>query len=205
MRQSRIQPTLRGANIGRLNAQQRTFVLALLADKSFNATAAAKVAAYKHPTVAASKLMKNKIVAAALGKAMRLREERTLVNADKVVVELARLAFFNTRDVFDEDGSLKPMSELSPEIACAISEVETRTTVGRNKQATTTTKYKMHSKLAALELLARHLGILKDQKIQVEGNVTIDFSDLLKQAKTAKNVIDAETIQMIATSNGNAG
>ena len=133
MRQSRIQPTLRGANIGRLNAQQRTFVLALLADKSFNATAAAKVAAYKHPTVAASKLMKNKIVAAALGKAMRLREERTLVNADKVVVELARLAFFNTRDVFDEDGSLKPMSELSPEIACAISEVETRTTVGQEQ------------------------------------------------------------------------
>ena len=201
MRQNRIQPTLRGANIGRLNAQQRTFVLALLSDKSFNGSAAAKTAGYKFPSVASNKLMRNPVIKAILGKAMREREERTLVSADRVVVEIARLAFFNTQDVFNKDGSLKPVSELSPEIACAISEVETRTTVGRNNQATTITKYKMHSKLAALELLARHLGILKDQKIQVEGNVTIDFGDLLRQARQSNNVIDGELIEQLASGN----
>src|SRR6476661_2879851 len=103
MRQSTIRPTLRGANIERLNAQQRTFVLALLADKSFNATAAARIAAYKHPSVAANKLMKNRVINSILGRAMREREERLQISADRVLVELARVAFVNLKDFYEQD------------------------------------------------------------------------------------------------------
>ena len=203
MRQSRIKPTLRGASIERLNAQQRAFVLALLADRSFNATAAAKVAAYKHPSVAANKLMKNPVVKAILGRAMREREERLQLSADRVLVELGRIAFTNAQDFYQPNGQPKSIHELTAEQSAALQDVDCKVTTNEDGSQSRDYHFRMHNKLQALELLGRHLSVFNDRvQHQCSGGVQLDFTTLLKQVKEQQNVIGTEYIEQLANGNG---
>ena len=79
------------------------------------------------------------------------------MTADRVVREIAKLALSNLADVmtWDENGAtLIPSAQLSPDAAAAIAEIsDTRTERGG------TLKVKLHNKVAALEQLAKHVGL----------------------------------------------
>jgi len=60
-----------GYDPNKLTDQQKAFVMELLASENFCMTEAARNAGYKHPAQAANKLLKNKNIKAALGKAQR--------------------------------------------------------------------------------------------------------------------------------------
>ena len=77
------------------------------------------------------------------------------VATNRVLVELARIAFADIGDVFDEHGAVIPFADLPPGIRSAIAEYRVRH--GRN--GTYTVCVRLHSKLAALTALGRHLGI----------------------------------------------
>jgi phage terminase small subunit len=81
-----------------LTSRQSRFVEEYLID--LNGKQAAVRAGYsaKSAEVQASRLLRNTAVQAALGEAMQARSQRTEVTADRVVAELAKLAFADMRD-----------------------------------------------------------------------------------------------------------
>jgi len=92
------------------------------------------------------------------------RSERTQIEADSVVKELAKVAFSNIQDYLtvgnDGEVFLKNFEHIEPENLAAVESIKISTT--RNKDDScvfTTTQFKLHSKLNALDQLGRHLGI----------------------------------------------
>ncbi len=140
-----------------MNPRQRRFVEEYLVD--LNATRAAKRAGYsaRSARVTGYKLLQNPAVAAAVAKAQDKRTARTRVSADKVVTELAKVAFGDPRRLLSWGPSgvvLRDSSELTEAEAALVSEVsETRTAAGGTR------KVKLHCKLAALNALGKHLGL----------------------------------------------
>ena len=140
-----------------MNPKQRRFVEEYLVD--LNATGAARRAGYGVRSAAgtASRLMANPDVAAAIAQAQAARAERTRVTADRVITELAKVAFGDPRRLLSwgpEGMVLRQSDELSEAEAALVSEVsETRTAAGGSRRV------KLHCKLAALTALGRHLSL----------------------------------------------
>jgi phage terminase small subunit len=55
---------------------------------------------------------------------MEERQQRLDISVDRVLQELARIAFFDPRKLFNHDGSLKDITELDADTAAAIASVE---------------------------------------------------------------------------------
>jgi phage terminase small subunit len=141
-----------------MTPKQRRFVEEYLVD--LNAARAAKRAGYSVKWAASCgyHLLRNPAVAAAVAKAQGRRAARTRVSADRVVTELAKVAFGDPRRLLSwgPDGMvLRDSSELTEAEAALVSEVsETRTAGGGG-----TRKVKLHCKLSALNALGKHLGL----------------------------------------------
>ena len=111
------------------------------------------------------------------------RNKRLEITADKVLSELAKLAFFDPRDFFDADGRLKPIDELDPDHAAVIAGIETMHKItGEDKDGVTVlTKIKLPDKGANLERLGRNLKLFTDKKeLELNQQITVvvrKFSD----------------------------
>lgn len=68
-----------------------------------------------------ARLLANVSVRSAIEDAMKARESRTEITQDRVLQELARIAFFDLRKLYREDGSLKAMHELDDDAAAVLS------------------------------------------------------------------------------------
>ena len=143
-----------------LTNKQKAFVREYLID--LNGTQAALRAGYKKDSAAVvgCENLKKPNIQQAIQEEMSKREERTRVTQDKVVKELAKIAFSNMRS-FVEWGpnsvKLKESSQISDDDSACVSEVTQSATQYGN-----TIKLKLHDKKAALELLGRHLGMFSD-------------------------------------------
>ena len=99
---------------------------------------------------------------------MKRREARTEITADKVLRELARIGFFDIRKALNADGSLKPLDQLDDDTAVAIAGIEIVEMRDREGNVIgPIKKIRLADKLAALNKLAKHLGLL-DQKLTLE-------------------------------------
>src|SRR3954471_4710859 len=108
-----------------LNDRQRRFVEHYLVD--LNATQAAIRAGYSAATASeqASRLLANVKVAAAIAEAQAARSRRTEVTQDRVVLELARVAFGDPRRVMSWGPggvTLRPREALTDEEAAIVAE-----------------------------------------------------------------------------------
>ena len=72
--------------------------------------------------------------------------------------ELAGIAFFDIRKLFNDDGSLKRVQELDCATAAAIASIEV-VEIGPGGQLELGKKFKSPEKLKALDLLGTHLGM----------------------------------------------
>lgn len=122
------------------------------------------------------KLMKKPQIQRAVAEAMAARAQRTNVTADRVLEELGRLCFADVRELFNDDGTLKSPGELSPEVAAAVASLDVSETGGADAPVVVTKKARLHDKVAALTLAARHLGMLND-KLKIEGEVVAIVKD----------------------------
>jgi phage terminase small subunit len=99
-------------------------------------------------------------------------ESQFNITADKVLTELARLGFSDIRQLFNDDGAMKPINELSDDVAVCISSIEVDELYeGRGEDRKCighTRKVKLWDKKGPLELLAHHLGIIKN-KVELTG------------------------------------
>lgn len=162
-----------------LTPQQQRFADEYVID--LNATHAAVRAGYspKAAHVVGSFLTKKPLIKAEIDRLLAARRVRTEVTADRVVQELARLAFADARTLHRPDGTLKPPSEWDDDTAAQISGIEvtrTSTRTGARAHASgthadqsidtgieveeQTIKVRRHDKVKALEMLAKHTRVL---------------------------------------------
>jgi phage terminase small subunit len=159
-----------------MTPRQRQFVAEYLVD--LNAKEAAIRAGFS-PRTAAEKgyqLLQRPDVKEHLEKAFKARERRTNITSDRVLEEIARIAFADVRELYRADGSMKKPNELSADTAAALAAVDVAEMGGDDAPLVTTKKAKLHDKVAALTLAARHLGMLND-KLKVEGETTVIVKD----------------------------
>jgi phage terminase small subunit len=164
--------------------KQEAFVREYLTD--LNATQAAIRAGYSDRTAeqAGFRLLRNVQVARAISAAQQKRAARLEITADRVLQELARIAFFDPRKVLKADGTAKPLQDLDDDTAAAIAGLEVQEiTVGENVVGTVK-KYRITDKNAALSNAMRHLGMLRE-KLEVSGS--IDVGTLLREARERMN------------------
>jgi phage terminase small subunit len=153
----------------RITAKQEKFIDEYLVD--LNATRAYK-AVYKNiksdqvAAQAGSRLLRNVKVAGYLRERRQDREKRTEISQDRTLKELARIAFFDIRKLFDENNRLKDMAELDEDTTAAVISIDSQDITGPGgKIIGKLRKVRLANKLQALEALGRHLGLFeKDNK-----------------------------------------
>ena len=146
-----------------MTPKQRMFVNEYLID--LNASAAYRRSGYTsgNPNVNGPRLLANAGIATAVQEAQAARAAATGVTAERVVVELARIAFGDARAIFSSAGELLPPAEWPNELSAAISGVEVATNSKGEGAVEHVAKVRFWDKVRALELLARHLGMLNDK------------------------------------------
>lgn len=158
-----------------LTNKQRAFVREYLTD--LNATQAAVRAGYSEKTARAvgHENLTKPHIATEIQEAMHERAERTNITADRVLRELAKLAFSNLLDFFRLTCEGEPavdLSNVTPEQAAALTELTVEDFKdGRGDEARDVrrVKIKMADKRQALELLGRHLGLFDAKHDDQEG------------------------------------
>lgn len=165
-----------------------------------NATRAYKVAyprCKKDETARAnsSRLLTNANIQEYIKQRQEELQEETKVTQQKVIDELAAIAFFNIKNIYNENGSLKSVKEMDDETAKAISSVKTLQKAGSMKIevnpngkdvdipvehiAEQTIEYKTNDKKGALELLGKHLRLFNDKTF----NINMNYEEYLKKVE----------------------
>ena len=159
---------------GTLNDRQAAFVREYLID--LNGTQAAIRAGYSKRSASgiAIRLLRKNHVQAAIQAAMDARAKRLELSADNVLEEIRRVAFCDPRQFFRADGSLVPIPELSAEAAAALAGMDVEEVGGGDRPLIRTKKIRLVSKVAALEMAAKHLRLLVDRaetrQVDKDGN-----------------------------------
>ena len=163
-----------------MTPKQERFVAEYLAN-GLNATKAAISAGYSEKTaqVQGSRLLSNVMVAAAVeGKTNQLMGKLE-VTSELVVQEIAKLAFFDPRKLFNDDGSMKLISEIDDHSAAALAGFdvcELFDGTGDQKHAYgLLKKVKLADKSRNLEMLGRYFKLFTGDKddLDVERITTI--------------------------------
>lgn len=163
-----------------MTKKQKLFIEEYLID--LNATQAAIRAGYSPDTAYSigQENLKKPEIKARIDKAMAERSRRTGVSADRVIMELAKIAFVNATSVIDPETATVKDTAL-PEDTAAIQSVKVKTFGEDGLER----EIKMADKLKALELLGKHLGMFKD-KVEVSGNLNAEktkLDDIMQQLR----------------------
>lgn len=158
--------------MAKLTDKQRRFVDEYLID--LNATQAAIRTGYSAKTAEqqGSRLLSNVKVQQAVSEKMAERSKRTGINQDRVVLELARIAFVKMTDVVDEEGQIRN-DATDDDLACIESIKYKSSTMDSGESVER--EVKIGSKLKALELLGKHLGMWND-KLDVNVSLPVVIS-----------------------------
>ena len=117
----------------------------------------------------ASRLLTNAKVSARIAELKGLAAQASTVEATRVLTELAKLAFANMADYMRVGPGGDPVldfSKLTRDQAAALVEVTVEDYLdgrGEDARQVRRVKFKLASKLVALELLGKHLGLFKDR------------------------------------------
>ena len=159
-----------------LTPKQKLFCKEYLID--FNATRAAKAAGYSPKTAQrmGSENLSKPLLQEQIQKEMKAREYRTDVTSDRVINEIALLAFSDLRHYTEigEDGEIKikRWDEMPEHLSRAVETISEDRIIRENPDGTQIivhdkVKYKLHSKPRALELLFKHLGLGAEEKFRL--------------------------------------
>ena len=148
-----------------LTEKQKRFVEEYLID--LNATQAAIRAGYSAKTAneQGARLLVNVSIQKAISRAMTARSNRTNISQERVVNELAKIAFLNIADLIDQNGNMK--SNVSRDDMAGIEWIRSKGIETENGYVRET-EFRVTSKLKALELLGRHLGMFTD-RVELSG------------------------------------
>ncbi|MDR1076371.1 MAG: terminase small subunit [Xanthomonadaceae bacterium] len=179
-----------------LQDQQRRFADEYLID--FNATAAYQRAGYKakgaSAEAAASRLLGTAKVQEYLTARKRALMEQTEIDQQAVLLRLQKMALGDIRSLFDEDGNLKAMSELTADEAALLQGIEVfeeyegggeeRRPIGFTK------KIRFINRLDSVKLLGQHFGLFSTKKIEHTGKGGGPIETQDKQLAELLNLLD---------------
>ena len=160
--------------MAKLTEKQQRFVDEYMID--LNATQAAIRAGYSVKTAneQGSQNLAKLSIQQAIAEQMAERSKRTGVNQDRVINELAKIAFMNIGDVVDLDTGMVKETATKEDLACIQSIKIKPGEFGDEREI------KFYDKKGSLELLGKHLGMFKD-KVELEAdmelNINIDYGD----------------------------
>jgi len=157
----------------KLTDKQKRFVEEYIID--LNAKQAAIRAGYseKRAGEIGYQLLQKTTVENAIKLAMDSREKRTNISADRVLLEIARLAFNDPRAIFDKNGALLPIKKWSDQSAAAISSVKVTALIQDGEKIGETQEIKFWDKNRSLDMAAKHLGLNAPQKTEESGTITV--------------------------------
>ena len=156
---------------GHITAKQARFCREYIKDN--NGTQAAIRAGYSKngARVRAARLLANSNIAARIQRHEDRATEKAIVDKAEVLKELKKIAFSDLAEYLEYDTSgnitLKPSTELPPELTAAIAEIKQRYDSQGNVRSM---DFKLHDKLTALDKLARHLNLYGDDKTDDNGS-----------------------------------
>jgi phage terminase small subunit len=157
-----------------LTNKQARFINEYIID--LNATQAAIRAGYSEKTAAKigqENLIKPEIQEA-LKEAVDAQSKRTNITADRTLKEIARLAFFNAKNLFNPDGSPIPLCNLDDDTAACISGIEVVSIGNVDSGIGQVIKYKISDKNSALEKLCKHLSLYSPQQVEFKDKTPSD-------------------------------
>lgn len=163
-----------GEVMPKLTEKQKRFCEEYLID--LNATQAAIRAGYSPKTAeqTASRMLSFVKVQDEIAKAMAKRSKRTGITQDRVLNEIAKLAFSNIDDIVNLKSCEIKENTDRVDLACIQSVKVKPTEFGTEREI------KLYDKKASLELLGRHLGIFNDKldlNSDMNLNITIDYGE----------------------------
>ncbi len=152
---------------GKMTEKQALFVAEYLTD--LNATRAAIAAGYSKKTAYSQgqRLLKNVEMQKTLAEKQGARLHRLEITADRVLQELAKLAFYDPGDLLESDGSMKQIRDIDPITRMAVAGLEvTELFEGTGDQRHAyglCKKIKLVDKGINLERLGKHLKLFTDK------------------------------------------
>jgi phage terminase small subunit len=157
-----------------MNAKQQEFCRQYMID--YNATQAYIRAGYaeKGANVAASGLLTKLDIKAEIARLQAEKTQATGITAQRVVAEIAKLAFATMKDFTDESNDIRKLHDVDADAVAAVTSFTTTTSETFDKFGQRTEKKQVKLGLAnkaeALEKLAKHLGLYNldnEQKAKV--------------------------------------
>ena len=160
----------------KLTPKQMRFVDEWLID--FNGTQAAIRAGYSEKTAAATaaRLLRNVNIPNEISRRQKDLQRRTEVTQERVVMELARVAFADATDFVQVEtriinrGDIEVPLDLAVHKETAELSADQRAAIASIKQGANGVEIKLHDKIKALELLGRHIGMFND-KLELKATV----------------------------------
>ncbi len=176
-------------NIEVLEPKHKHFCNVLLTDPDMNPVQAWIDAGFGDNRITAKAgskaLMDCKVIQVEVKRLINLRSERLDITSDRVLFELKKLAFADLGDylTYDNDSmTLKSSDEVDTSVVSSVKRRVTTNKREKTKTGTVTIELKLYDKLKALELVARHLGMMDRNlivgdvqiKVKLPKDVTID-------------------------------
>lgn len=122
-------------------------------------------------------------------KSMREKvEERSVITIEKTVKELAKIAFMKEADFYNDDGSVKKLSELTEDQKAALASYEFKQIkegFGDDAEYIDVPVFRSQDKLKALDMIMKHLGAYEKDNEQSKQKVEV--------------VINAEEVKKVIT------
>lgn len=168
------------------------FVRAYLTNGN-NATAAGRVIGIEY----GASFLKNKSVQAELKRQLKYKLNALEITEERILSELFAIATLDPADLFNDDGSAKALSDIPEKARRAIAGLEVKELFARSKNGEAELighlkKFNVSSKLQALDLLGKYIGLWQDKiKIEHTGEVKVGV-DKFELESRVKQLVEAQ-------------
>jgi phage terminase small subunit len=162
-----------------------------------NATAAAKRAGYSERTAKEQgyDLLTRPHIAEAIAAKQTKHFAKQDITAERILAELARIAFLDVSKLLHDDGAMKAISEIDDDTRAGIAGLEVVNLTEDGASIGTLKKIKIADKLVALDKLARNFGLLQD-KLKISGDPENPIELLIRringQGSSIRPVVEGE-------------
>lgn len=163
-----------------LTEQQKKFCREYM--KDFNGTQAAIRAGYSKKSAQehGRRLLTNMGVQKLLKELQAKNAEKDETLADEIVAELKKIMRCDIKNFLDSGNSVKDISQLPSELSTCVESIKkTETEFGDEERGGTKTsiQFKLHSKMDAIEKLAKYVGLYEADNKQRGAVITVNIDD----------------------------
>lgn len=171
-----------------LSARQIKFCKEYIVDA--NGTQAAIRAGYSKKTAneQAARLLANVSIKNHIKELQEKADNKLNITRERILAELAKIAFSDIRKIFNKNGTLKAIQEIDTDTAVVIASIEVSEFKGVK-----TKSIRLSDKIKAIDSICKILGYNAAEKIQHEGAVVINMLPIGEYLQLSKNENDVDT------------